>query len=96
MGNQQDALDASDAKSKCLDYNALKELVNICLSIRRNLERLNVHGNELAVQSSKMKKLESAVENMEKGNILLEKERSVCTNLYFSHYIHEHVFRHSA
>ncbi|CAG2210513.1 unnamed protein product [Mytilus edulis] len=53
LGNQQDALDASDAKSKCLDYNALKELVNVGLSIRRNLDRLNVYGNDLAVQSSK-------------------------------------------
>ncbi|CAG2190245.1 unnamed protein product [Mytilus edulis] len=66
LGNQQDVKDASDAKSKCLDYNALNELVNVTFSIRRNLERLNVYGNELAVQSSKMKKLESAVENMEK------------------------------
>ncbi|XP_076080658.1 uncharacterized protein LOC143051646 isoform X2 [Mytilus galloprovincialis] len=66
LGNQQDVKDASDAKSKFLDYNALNELVNVTFSIRRNLERLNVYGNELAVQSSKMKKLESAVENMEK------------------------------
>ncbi|VDI58191.1 Hypothetical predicted protein [Mytilus galloprovincialis] len=63
LGNQQDVTDAADAKSKVLDYNALKELLNVSF---RNLKRLNDFGNELAVQSSKIKKLKSTVKNMEK------------------------------
>ncbi|VDI21504.1 Hypothetical predicted protein [Mytilus galloprovincialis] len=66
LGNQQDVIDAADAKSKVLDFNALKELLNVGFSFHRNLERLNDYGNELAVQSSKIKKLKSTVKNMEK------------------------------
>ncbi|XP_071138346.1 uncharacterized protein [Mytilus edulis] len=64
LGNQQDVLDADDAKSKSLDYNTLKKLVNQDDSIQRNVNRLNYHSNELAVQSSKITKLEST---MQKG-----------------------------
>ncbi|VDI65285.1 Hypothetical predicted protein, partial [Mytilus galloprovincialis] len=66
LGNQQDVIDAADAKSKVLDFNALKELLNVGFSVHRNLERLNDYGNELAVQNSKIKKLKSTVKNMEK------------------------------
>ncbi|CAG2190243.1 unnamed protein product [Mytilus edulis] len=41
LGNQQDVIDAADAKSKVLDFNALKELLNVGFSFHRNLERLN-------------------------------------------------------
>ncbi|VDI14710.1 Hypothetical predicted protein [Mytilus galloprovincialis] len=64
LGNQQDVTDAADAKSKSLDYNTLKKLVNFDDSIQRNVNRLNDHSNELAVQSSKITKLEST---MQKG-----------------------------
>ena len=96
MGNQQDVTDAADAKSKVLDFNALKELLNVGFSFHRNLQRLNDFGNELAVQSSKIKKLKSTVKNMEKGNILLEKN-DMCARLYmFCLYIQSYVFRQSA
>ncbi|CAG2241546.1 unnamed protein product [Mytilus edulis] len=65
LGNQQDVTDADDAKSKnSLDYSTLKKLVNQDDSIQHNLRRLNDHSNELAVQSSKITRLEST---MQKG-----------------------------
>ncbi|XP_071139706.1 uncharacterized protein [Mytilus edulis] len=64
LGNQQDVTDAAAAKSKSLDYNTLKKLVNFDDSIRHNLKRLNDQSNELEVQSSKITKLETT---MQKG-----------------------------
>ncbi|CAG2231817.1 unnamed protein product [Mytilus edulis] len=55
LGNQQDVIDAADAKSKCLDHNTLKKLVNFD-------DRLNDHSNELAVQSSKITKLAATIQ----------------------------------
>ncbi|VDI19623.1 Hypothetical predicted protein [Mytilus galloprovincialis] len=62
LGNQHDVKDAAEAKSKSLDYNSLQELVHIDT-------RLNYHTNEIAKQTSKIEKLETTVEAMEKGNI---------------------------
>lgn len=95
LGNQQDVIDAAEAKSKVLDFNALKELLNVGFSVHRNLERLNDYGNELAVQNSKIKKLKSTVKNMEKGNILLEKN-DMCARLYmFCLNIHPYLLKQS-
>lgn len=77
MGNQQDVTDAAGAKSRSLDYNTLKKLVNFDDSIRHNLKRLNDQSNELALQSSKITMLETT---MQKGNVLLENE-SFLSNL---------------
>ncbi|CAG2198724.1 unnamed protein product [Mytilus edulis] len=47
--------DAADAKSKVLDHNTFRNLVNIDNSIQHNLKRLNENSNELADQSVKNK-----------------------------------------
>ncbi|CAG2206135.1 unnamed protein product [Mytilus edulis] len=60
LGNQHDVKDAAEAKSKSLDYNSLQELVHIDT-------RLNYHTNEIAKQTSKIEKLETTVEAMEKA-----------------------------
>ncbi|CAC5380299.1 unnamed protein product [Mytilus coruscus] len=77
LGSQQDATDAVDAKSKVLDYKALNELVNFGGGIQRNLKRLNDHSNELAVHTSKIRKLETIVENMEKEAQSVKKDVDV-------------------
>lgn len=69
LGNQQDVQDAADAKHKVLDYKALMELVNLGDGIQRNLKRLTDHSNTLAEHTTRMAKLETTVENIEKGNI---------------------------
>ncbi|CAG2210514.1 unnamed protein product [Mytilus edulis] len=75
-GIPQDVTDAADAKSKCLDYNTLKKLVNFDDSIQRNVNRLNDHSNELAVHISKIITLETNVEYIGKGTILFQKNIS--------------------
>lgn len=69
MGDQQDVKDAADAKSKCLDYKALKELVSLDNNIQRNRMRLSEHGHRIADHTKRIAKLETSVERMEKGNI---------------------------
>ncbi|CAG2198756.1 unnamed protein product [Mytilus edulis] len=80
LGNQQDITDAADAKSKVLDHNALREQVNFRYSIQYNLKRLNDHSNELAVQTSKIRKLELNVENIEKEVQSVKKDVNVKTS----------------
>lgn len=76
LGNLQDVTDAVEAKSKVLDYNSLQELVKFGLSIQRNVNRLDDHRNELAVQSSKIATLETHFENVGKGTISFHKHVS--------------------
>lgn len=93
MGSRQDVTDAAEAKSKILNYRAIiKELVDVGLRVHRNLKRLNEQGNVLAVHSSKIQKLETTVENIEKGNVLLEKE-SVLSDLEYDFTILLHTFK---
>lgn len=69
LGNQQDVTDAADAKqSKCLDYKALKELVNLGDSIERNQMRLTDHSHKLADHTTRIAKLETTAESKEKGD----------------------------
>ncbi|CAC5380301.1 unnamed protein product [Mytilus coruscus] len=80
LGNQQDNTDAADAKSKVLDHNALREQVNFRYNIQHNLKRLNDHSNELSVQTSKIRKLELNVENIEKEVQSVKKDINVKTS----------------
>lgn len=63
LGNKQDVIDATDAKTKVLDHKALQEQVNI----QQNRKRLNEQSVELAEHSGKIAKLETAVEHLAKG-----------------------------
>lgn len=67
LGNQQDVTDAIDAKTKLLDYTALQEQVILSDNIQQNRKRLNEQSVELAEHSSKIAKLETAVEHLAKG-----------------------------
>lgn len=74
LGNQQDVIDATDAKTKLLDYTALQEQVNLSDNIQQNRKRLNEQSValaelsfELTEHSGKIAKLETAVEHFAKG-----------------------------
>lgn len=69
LGNQQDVTDAAEAKSKCLDYEELKERVNRDNSIQRNHMRLTDHGYKLADHTTRIAKLEATVESVDKGDL---------------------------
>lgn len=67
LGNKQDVIDATDAKTKLLDHKALQEQVNLSDNIQQNRKRLNEQSVELAEHSGKIAKLETTVEHLAKG-----------------------------
>ncbi|CAG2198749.1 unnamed protein product [Mytilus edulis] len=79
LGNQQDVVDATYAKTNILDYKALQEQVNHSDNIQQNRKRLNEQKFELAEHLGKIAKLETTLnKHLAKVGDISEKAETAC------------------